>query len=225
MNLSLQQDWSINFNHIAVQRQHRQVLTDIDVHLTDKDFILLTGHNGSGKSTLLRIIAGLLKPDHAQIMYSGHIKSWPQAKNFLRQHICYLHQHPYLFQGSVFDNIAYGLHQKKISRQALNARVKQALEAISLEHLADRDSRELSGGEKQRVAIARSWIIAPRLILLDEPFANMDKASRFQCYQLINQLKNDNIGVIVTSHDPQQGELEFNQHIHLYQGKMSHKTI
>jgi len=225
MNRLKEGNWSIDLKHVSIQRQQRQVLADIDLQITCSDFILLTGHNGSGKSTLLRIIAGLLKPDNAELSYSGLARNWSQSKRFLRQHICYLHQHPYLFHGTVFDNIAYGLRQQKMSRQEINSRVEQALESISLEHLVDRDSKELSGGEKQRVAIARSWIISPRLILLDEPFANMDKESRMQCYQLINQLKKDNIGVIVTSHEPQQGELEFNQHIHLYQGNMSYKTI
>jgi ABC-type sulfate/molybdate transport systems ATPase subunit len=229
MNRIKESDWSIKLNHISIQLQQRQVLTDIDLQITCSDFILLTGHNGSGKSTLLRIIAGLLKPDKAKISYSDIIRNWSQAKKFLRQHICYLHQHPYLFDGTVFDNIAYGLRQKglrqkglrqkKICSKEIHSKVEQALQAISLEHLVNRDSRELSGGEKQRVAIARSWIISPRVILLDEPFANMDKESRIQCYKLINQLKNDNIGVIVTSHEPLKGELEFNQHIHLYHGK------
>ncbi len=225
MNRNINDNWSISMHHVSIARQHCRVLIDIDLQINSDDFILLTGQNGSGKSTLLRIIAGLLKPDLAQISSNGFSSAWPKAKKYLRQHVCYLHQHPYLFNGTVFDNIAYGLRQKKLPREEINHRVEQALKSISLEHLANRDSRELSGGEKQRVAIARSWIISPRLILLDEPFANMDKESRIQTYQLINQLKNDNIGVIVTSHDPQKGELDFNQHMHLYQGKMSHKAI
>lgn len=240
MSRTPEDDWAISLQHVSLQRQQRRVLADINLQMTNRDFMLLTGHNGSGKSTLLRIIAGLLKPDEAEITYSRKVSNWSQAKKYLRQKICYLHQHPYLFHGTVFDNIAYGLRQKglyqqalakkallqkKMIRQEIKSRVEQAMESMSLEHLANRDSRELSGGEKQRVAIARSWIISPRLILLDEPFANMDKESRIQCYQLVNQLKNDNIGVIVTSHEAQRGELKFNQHIHLYQGKMSHKTI
>jgi len=218
-------DWHIKMNHIAFQHKERLILDDINLQIRHNDFILMTGQNGSGKSTLLRIIAGLLKPSMAQISSGHHKQSWPQARNMLRQRICYLHQQPYLFHGTVFDNIAYGLRRKKVPKQEIGHRVNLALQTFSLESLINRDCRELSGGEKQRVAIVRSWIIKPDIILLDEPFANMDKESRFKSYDLINQLQHNDIAVLLTSHDPQMGALNINQHLHLYQGKMVSKHL
>lgn len=217
--------WTMELNHISFLRDKRLVLDDISLQISNNDLILMTGQNGSGKSTLLRIIAGLLKPTSAEIKYEHNSRNWSQIRNVLRQRICYLHQQPYLFHGTVFENVAYGLRRKKVSAVQIKEKVYQALQDFSLDNLMNRDCRELSGGEKQRVAIVRSWIIRPEIILLDEPFANMDKESRLKCYELINQLQMDNIAVILTSHDPQGGQLNFNQHLHLYQGKMVPKKL
>ncbi len=154
----------------------------------------------------------------------GLQQSWKLSRRLLRQQICYLHQQPYLFDGSVADNIAYGLKRRGLNRVEIESRVVEALQLISLEHLADRNGRALSGGERQRVAIARAWALSPRLMLLDEPIAGLDKRARRQCHQLINRLHEQQIGVILTSHDPQHGELNFNRHIHLYAGELTEKS-
>jgi len=226
---ALKTESNINIEKIYFCRNKQEILKNISLQLRSDQFILMTGQNGSGKSTLLKIISGLLKPDNfcrLSANTSGKKQyNWRQSKTFLREHFCYLHQTPYLFAGTVYDNIAYGLKRQGLNKSAIKSKVIEALQAISLQHLQNRDSNALSGGEKQRVAIARSWVIRPRFILLDEPFANMDKHSRQDCYSLINRLKEDNIGVILTSHDPHSGELEFNRHLHLYKGSVTEKNI
>ncbi|MFK5986522.1 MAG: energy-coupling factor ABC transporter ATP-binding protein [Pseudomonadota bacterium] len=209
--------------NISLTRNKNTILNNIFLQLNSEHFILMTGQNGSGKSTLLKIISGLLQPDSFFLEENNNKRSWSKIKNKLRKNLCYLHQTPYLFSGTVYDNIAYGLQRQGVHPQQIEQRVEEALQTIALEHLRNRDSNALSGGEKQRVAIARSWVIRPSFILLDEPFANMDKKSRHNCYDLINQLKEDNIGVILTSHDPHSGDLAFNRHLHLYQGVISEK--
>jgi len=223
---SAQSLFSLTIEDICFIRNSQQILNNISLSITAGDFILMTGHNGSGKSTLLKILSGLLQPNKFWHLaqQTAERKNWKQSKKFLRRKFCYLHQTPYLFAGTVYDNIAYGLKRQGVAKNLIDAKVREALQAISLEHLIHRDSRQLSGGEKQRVAIARSWVIRPQFILLDEPFANMDKHSRRDCYALVNQLKDDGIGVILTSHDAHSGELKFNRHMHLYQGCISEKT-
>ena len=218
----------VKLTDISYQINKQNILKGIDLTVSTVNYILMTGQNGSGKSTLLKIISGLLKPDSGNISTHADIDdlhSWSAAKTTLRQHFCYLHQIPYLFAGSVYDNIAYGLKRMNMSRDAIDARVNEALQVVDLHALSQRNSHALSGGEKQRVAIARSWVIRPDFMLLDEPFANMDKHSRSETYDIINQLKENNIGIIITSHDPHHGELNFNRHLHLYQGLMSEKDI
>ncbi len=222
-------NWSVRFNNIGLKRGSRVVLNGVDIQLSNAELVLMTGQNGSGKSTLLKILAGLLKPEQAYISLSPHNgqqleHNWSRMRRVLRQRVCYLHQQPYLFHGSVFDNVAYGLKRKGLSGEQIKQQVSRMLEEFSLQDLINRDCRELSGGEKQRVAIVRSWITQPDIILLDEPFSNMDKESRRKCYTLINHLCRDNIALVLTSHDPLSGELDFTQHIHLYQGKITHKT-
>ena len=214
---------NIQLENINLCRNKQPVLQNIQALLNSDDFILMTGQNGSGKSTFLKIIAGLLKPDSFVLTHTDEQFSWSAAKKFLRQYFCYLHQTPYLFSGSVYDNIAYGLKYQGLTKLEIKHKVQEALELIKLQHLAQRHSSALSGGEKQRVAIARSWVIRPAFILLDEPFANMDKHSRHNSYAIINQLKKENIGIILTSHDPHHGELNFNKQLHLYQGQLSEK--
>lgn len=210
---------------LSFNRGERHILRNLSLEFRPGELILLTGQNGSGKTTLLRILAGLLKPQQVTFEIAGSQRGWQQSYRLLREQICYLHQHPYLFDCSVYDNIAYGLKRQKLGRQATAARVAEALELISLEHLATRNCQELSGGEKQRVAIARAWAVSPRLMLLDEPVSNLDKRSRGICYDLINQLQQQQIGVIYTSHEPQTGRLNLGRHIHLYEGELSTKPL
>jgi len=216
------QPW-LRISDLKFSRDERIILNGVDLSLTEGELVLLTGQNGSGKTTLLRILAGLLPAQQANLEYSSKVRSWKQSRGYLRDQVCYLHQTPYLFDTSVFENIAYGLKRRGLNRQSVEARVAEILELIDIKHLAHRKSYELSGGEKQRVAIARAWVLSPRLVLLDEPTANLDKRSRQQCQQLINQMQAHNIGVILTSHDPQQGEFKFTRHIHLYDGRVTPK--
>ncbi len=221
---------NLQLENITFSRQKKTILKNISLSLSSHHTILMTGQNGSGKSTLLKIISGLLKPDNSSLSIQKHhqyhkIKYWFFQKKILRQYFCYLHQVPYLFNGSVFDNVAYGLKDKKLSTEEIQYKVNEALKIVNLVKLVQRKSHALSGGEKQRIAIARSWVIQPSFMLLDEPFANMDKHSRHRTYDCINQLKEKNIGIILTSHAPQHGALKFNRHLHLYQGKMSEQPI
>ena len=177
--------------------------------------IVLTGRNGAGKTTLLKILAGLLAPDRAEICHRGICAPWKSAQQLLRRTTVYLHQDPYMFDRSVADNIAYGLRNKGLPAEEIRVKVEQALDWAGILHLAGRNAQLLSGGEKQRVALTRARILAPRLLLLDEPMANMDLESRQQTLGLIGRLKSDGIGAIVTSHEPYISEVIGDEHAHL----------
>jgi tungstate transport system ATP-binding protein len=163
--------------------------------------LLLTGPNGSGKTTLLKILSGLEPPDHALVEYHGAPLSWPVARRRYRREVIYLHQQAYLFDRSVTDNVTYGLRGLGLAHAQITERVERALEWAGLSQLAGRNARELSGGEKQRVALTRALVLTPRVLLLDEPFAGLDEESRHRTGFLIQRLKSDQVGVVVTSHE------------------------
>ena len=179
-----------------------RTILDIDHFAIEQGkFILLRGKNGAGKSTLLKVIAGLLVPDVGQVIIKGVEVPLRQAGRDLRRQTVYLHQSPYLFDRSVFENVAYGLRVGGTSRSEAQTSVTDALQWAGLSHLVDRNARELSGGEKQRVALTRARILKPQALLLDEPTANMDRSARDQTYQLIDKLRLEGIAVYIASHE------------------------
>lgn len=163
--------------------------------------LLLSGRNGTGKTTLLKIIAGLEPPDRAEVQFGDVTLPWEMARHRYRRDVIYLHQQPYLFDCSVADNVGYGLRSAGMTRTQIAARVVQGLETAALAHLASRNARELSGGEKQRVALTRALVLAPRLLLLDEPLASLDEEARERTLAFILELKSHGIAVLLTSHE------------------------
>ncbi|MFH1504184.1 MAG: ABC transporter ATP-binding protein [Candidatus Omnitrophota bacterium] len=133
------------------------------------DINIIVGQNGSGKSTLLKLIALLDKPDKGRIVFDG-------GKVF-RKKIGFLAQHPYLFDMSVFDNVALGLKLRKYPKVKINSRVNEILDILNIKHLAKRHVKFLSGGERQKAAIAQILVMEPQVILMDEPAAGVDKHS------------------------------------------------
>ncbi|MES2297859.1 MAG: energy-coupling factor ABC transporter ATP-binding protein [Pseudomonadota bacterium] len=161
---------------------------------------VLTGVNGAGKSTLLRILAGLERAEGARVLFDGApLPLWPYPPA-LRRAIVYVHQHPLMFSCSVAENVAYGLRARG-AHSASGARVDAALDWAGVAHLRARDARTLSGGERQRVALARARVLEPRLLLLDEPTANLDGAAREQVIAMIPELAAAGCTVIMACHD------------------------
>jgi len=162
---------------------------------------VLTGVNGAGKSTLLRMLAGLERCDACTVDFDGRsmpLHPYPQA---LRRAIVFVHQHPIMFSTSVAHNIAYGLLARGESRRSMAPRVEEAMAWAGVAHLRDTDPARLSGGEKQRVALARARVLQPRLLLLDEPTANLDGPAREQVIELIPTLLEQGSSVVMACHD------------------------
>ncbi len=178
----------------------RQVLEQVQLSLQPGQAVLLCGPNGAGKSTLLRILAGLEKPDRGRIDLGRGPGNWRRNRAALMHSVLYLHQHPYMFDGSVRYNLAYALprHLPRAEREAL---VDQAMTWAGLEHLRDTPSKSLSGGERQRVSLARAWLRQPRILLLDEPTANLDQASRQRTLELLFPFVQGGMSLIIASHD------------------------
>jgi tungstate transport system ATP-binding protein len=161
-------------------REHNRerLLFDIDrIEIATHGAYVLTGINGAGKSTLLRVLGGLERAEIDSLRFACEdvlrVHPYPRA---LREAIVYVHQHPILFSTSVAHNIGYGLELRKMPKDAIARTVADAMAWAGVTHLEGTDPAKLSGGEKQRVALARAKVLQPKLLLLDEPTANLDEA-------------------------------------------------
>jgi tungstate transport system ATP-binding protein len=180
----------------------RRPLFDIDhFTLATGTAYVLTGANGAGKSTLLRILGGLEPPDEAEVSFLGQpIKLWPYPA-VMREAVVYVHQHPVMFSTSVAGNIGYGLSARGLSKDEITQRVEEAMAWAGVQHLRRSSPIVLSGGEKQRIALARAKVLQPRLLLLDEPTSNLDGAAREQVIALVPDLISTGSSVVMACHD------------------------
>ncbi|AEC51609.1 transport-ATP binding protein [Pyrococcus sp. NA2] len=147
-------------------------LRDISFDVKRREHFIILGPSGAGKTVLLEIIAGVIEPDSGKLLLDGRdiTDLPPEKRNF-----AYIPQNYALFPHlSVFDNIAFGLKLRKLPREEIERKVREVSETLGISHLLHRKPGTLSGGEQQRVAIARALVIEPELLLMDEPFANLD---------------------------------------------------
>ena len=208
------------FRGIEKTYAETNILRNVDISLYPGKCILLSGNNGSGKTTLLKIIAGLVAPSRAEIELSGKSHSWKSAIRSIRREIIYLHQQPYLLSGTVESNVSYGLRFTNLNRKQLRESVKEALEWAGLADVAKQQAKTLSGGVQQRVAFTRAWILKPKVLLLDEPLANMDIESREQACDLLKRMKSEGMSIVITSHDTNIIEGLIDSQFRLSDGKL-----
>jgi tungstate transport system ATP-binding protein len=197
----------------------RTVLQQVELELQAGQCLLLSGANGAGKTTLLRILAGLEKPDRCMIDLGTGSISWAQGRKELLQRVLYLHQHPYMFDGSVRYNLAYAL-PRKISAARRDHLLDQAMAWAGLDHLRETPAKSLSGGERQRVSLARAWLRKPQILLLDEPTANLDQEARQRTLQLLAPLKQAGMSLVMASHDPLHLSSLVDSYLQLYDGQL-----
>lgn len=177
-------------------------LLDIDhLQLDVATAYVLTGTNGSGKSTLLRILCGLESANVEHLRFDGAMLQLTPYPRCMRESVVYVHQHPVMFAGSVAANIGYGLRARGVAPKELARRVEEAMDWADIHHLRNSQSATLSGGEKQRISLARARILRPRLLLLDEPTANLDGAAREQVIALIPTLVDEGCSLVMACHD------------------------
>ena len=191
---------SFEYNFLGLNKAFgsKSVVKDARLKIKNARCTLLIGENGAGKSTLLKIISGLERPDSGLIRINNKDYKWGQGKSVLLKNIMYLHQQPYMFDGSVEKNLQYLV---KVSRQPVKL-IDQAIEWAGIQDIIHQNAKSLSGGEKQRVAIARAYLRNPEVVLLDEPTANLDQVSKIRTLKLLKQFKSRGIAMIIASHDP-----------------------
>ena len=210
----------MEYKHIHQRFGRRDILSDVSIQLKPGELLLLSGENGAGKSTLLRVMAGLLKPDAGELIDEAGRRVISRSRKSLLEQVMYLHQTPYLFEGSVRKNLQFAL-PKEAEDKCLQ--VDQALEWVGLSHLASENAKTLSGGERQRIALARALLRRPRYLLLDEPTAHLDAESNARIAELLGELKLRTVSMLIASHEPGHLDLLVDVEYRLDHGRLTNK--
>ncbi len=186
---------------------NKHVLKNINMDIKRGEIISILGLSGAGKTTLLRVINLLERIDSGKIYFDGNdVTNIPEDEKVkYRRRMCLVFQKPIFFSGSVFDNIAYGLRIRGYAENEIRRKVKEVLEIIGLEGYEKRNVKTLSGGEAQRVNIARALVIEPELLLLDEPTSNLDPKNTEIIEEVIRDInKERGMTIVIATHDQGQ---------------------
>ena len=180
----------------------RRVVNNVNIKVSRGQVVGLLGANGAGKTTSFYMITGLIKPDAGEIFFKGIDVSREPMYVRARMGMGYLAQDASIFrQLSVEDNINAILETLAISRAERKERLKELLKELGLTYLAKQKAMTLSGGERRRLEITRALVTNPAFILLDEPFSGVDPKSVYEVQQIIEKLKNLNMGILITDHN------------------------
>lgn len=182
----------------------KPALYDVDVEIEQGEFVFLVGHSGSGKSTFIRLLQRELLPTRGQIIVAGQdivkLKNWKVP--YLRRNIgCVFQDFKLLPNKTSYENVAFALEVIGKSRHVIRTQVPEVLRLVGLEDKMASYPDELSGGEQQRVSIARAFVNRPPILLADEPTGNLDPATSLGIMSLFNRINKTGTTVLVATHD------------------------
>jgi tungstate transport system ATP-binding protein len=190
----------------------RTIIDRISVEITGGPRTVILGPNGAGKSVLMRLCHGLLTPT------SGRIAWRASANGRKRQAMVF--QRPVMLRRSALANVVYGLKLADIARGERELRARDVLDAVGLAHVADRPARVLSGGEQQKLALARAWALGPEVLFLDEPTANLDPGATREVETIIGQIRASGTKIVMTTHSLGQARRLGDEILFLSQGRL-----
>jgi len=210
----------LNIKNIVKRFANEAVLESLSLDLDKGEILSILGKSGSGKSTLLKIISGLEEATGGDIILDGKDISKLATRD---RKIVYMYQEPLLFPHlTVTENLAFGLSVRGESKEQIERKTAAMLTALQLEEQAQKMPEQLSGGQKQRVNFGRAMIIEPRLILLDEPFGNLDSQTREVMQQLFTKVASEQgITALFVTHDVKEALQVGSRYGYLERGQLS----
>jgi tungstate transport system ATP-binding protein len=194
----------------------RTIIDGVSLEIGEGPRTIILGPNGAGKSVLLRLCHGLLRPTSGQVVWSG------TSNGHRRQAMVF--QRPVMLRRSALANIVYGLKLVGISSPECDLRARDVIEAVGLESVADRPARVLSGGEQQRLALARAWALGPEILFLDEPTANLDPGAARDVEALIGQIRAGGTKIVMTTHNLGQARRLGDEILFLSHGRLVERS-
>ena len=190
---------TVSVRKLGVAFGHLQVLKDLDLDVTEGEFIVLLGPSGCGKSTLLNAVAGLLDINAGQVWIGGKNVTWKEPKD---RGIGMVFQSYALYPRMTAEgNLTFGLRVARVPRDEIARRVAKAAALLQIEPLLKRRPSELSGGQRQRVAIARALVNNPSILLADEPTGNLDSKTGVEIMTLFERLHSAGNTIILVTHE------------------------
>ena len=182
----------------------KPALTDVDVEIGSGEFVFLVGHSGSGKSTFIKLLLREILPSTGEITVAGQdvvkMKNWKVP--YLRRNIgCVFQDFKLLPNKTTYENVAFALEVIGRSKHVIRTQVPEVLRLVGLEEKIDSYPDELSGGEQQRVSIARAFVNRPPMLLADEPTGNLDPATSLGIMSLLNRINKTGTTILVATHD------------------------
>jgi tungstate transport system ATP-binding protein len=201
-------DYIYSISDLRKEYNGRTVLNIKELNIAAGEITTIIGPSGSGKSTLLNLMNHIELPTSGYIVFNGYQYPHNSAISMkVRRDMGAVFQKPILFKGNVYENIAYGLKLRQISKQQIKKKVEEIVELIGLKDMLLLNAKTLSGGEAQRVAIARAIIINPRVLLMDEVTTNLDPSNVILIENLIKYANlNYKTSIIMATHNMKQAE-------------------
>ncbi|CAN5197355.1 spermidine/putrescine ABC transporter ATP-binding protein PotA [soil metagenome] len=193
----------LEVRNLTVRYENQTVLNNVSFDVKENERLCLLGPSGCGKTTSLRVIAGFTIPDEGEAFLDGRAMGSEPPE---RRNIGILFQNYALFPHlTVYDNVAFGLRMRRLPEADIRRKVGSVLTLVRLEMAAGKRPSQLSGGEQQRIAFARAIVIEPRLLLLDEPFSNLDARLRQEMRgELLDLLQHLNVATVMVTHDQEE---------------------
>jgi cell division transport system ATP-binding protein len=215
----------IEFNNVTMSyTKDTQALRGISMQIEDGEFCFLVGHSGSGKSTIIKLITGELKPTSGSVHVNGYSLERIRKREipFLRRTVGVVFQDFRLIDNmTVYDNVAFAMRVVGARNQEIRERVPYVLDLVGLETKCRRHPGELSGGEQQRLAIARALVNNPSTIIADEPTGNLDPDRSFEIMTLLQEINNLGTTMLVVTHEHNLVEQFTNRVITINEGLIS----
>ena len=199
---------------VCFEARGQRLIDHLTLTLESGTRTVVLGPNGAGKSLLLRLCHGLLRPSAGTIRWACD----DPAK--LRREQAFVFQRAVLLRRSAAANIAYALAVNGVPRAERRERVRAALAQVGLDRLADRPARVLSGGEQQRLALARAWALEPKVLFLDEPTANLDPAATRAIEAVVAAMHERGVKIVMTTHDLGQARRHADEIVFLHKGRL-----
>lgn len=209
-------DTNVTLQNVSIRRQGKTILSDLSFQIGGARSTIITGPNGAGKTTLLRLLHGMERTSQGTL-------SWSQNRDAALRKQALIFQTPAMLRRSVLDNLVYPLRLQKVSQGEAERRASQLAEKLELSPMLSRQARQLSGGEKQRLALARALVVDPALLLLDEPTSNLDGANKRQIETMLEHAMGGGTKIIMSTHDMGQAKRLAEEVIFLHEGSVLEK--